>query len=50
MSGHFVFLHIMHHLVEVTLESLFRTVLGLAYILFLASPAGDTVDKVVAVA
>ena len=50
MSGHFGFLHVMHHLVEVTLESLFQAVFGLAYILFLASSAGDSVDEVVAVA
>ena len=50
MSGHFGFLHVMHHLVEVTLESLFQAVFGLAYILFLASSAGDAVDEVVAVA
>ena len=40
----------MHHLVEVTLESLFQAVFGLAYILFLASSAGDAVDEVVALA
>ena len=40
----------MHYLVEVTLESLFQTVLGLTYILFLASSAGYTVDQVIAVA
>ena len=40
----------MHHLVEVALESLFQTVLGLTHILFLASSVGDTVDQVVAVA
>ena len=50
MSGHFGFLHVMHHLVEVTLESLFQAVFCLAYILFLASSAGDAVDEVVAVA
>ena len=50
MSGHFGFLHVMHHLVEVTLELLFQPVFGLAYILFLASSAGDAVDEVVAVA
>ena len=50
MSGHFSFLHVMHHLVEVTLELLFQAVFGLAYILFLASSAGDAVDEVVAVA
>ena len=50
ISGHFGFLHVMHHLVEVTLESLFQAVFGLAYILFLASSAGDAVDEVVAVA
>ena len=50
MSGHYCFLHIVHHLVEVTLESLFQTILGLTYILFLASPAGDAVDKVATVA
>ena len=50
MSGHFGFLHVMHHLVEVTLESLFQAVFGLTYILFLASSAGDAVDEVVAVA
>ena len=50
MSGHFGFLHVMHHLVEVTLELLFQAVFGLAYILFLASSAGDAVDEVVAVA
>ena len=49
MSGHFGFLHVMHHLVEVALESLFQAVFGLAYILFLASSAGDAVDEVVAV-
>ena len=50
MSRHFGFLHGMHHLVEVTLESLFQAVFGLAYILFLTSSAGDAVDEVVAVA
>ena len=40
----------MHHLVEVTLESLFQAVFGLTYILFLASSAGDAVDEVVALA
>ena len=50
MSRHFGFLHVMHHLVEVTLESLFQAVFGLAYILFLTSSAGDAVDEVVAVA
>ena len=50
MSGHFGFLHVMHHLVEVTLELLFQAVFGLAYILFLASSADDAVDEVVAVA
>ena len=50
MSGHFGFLHVVHHLVEVTLESLFQAVFGLAYVLFLASSAGDAVDEVVAVA
>ena len=28
MSGHFGFLHVMHHLVEMTLESLFQAVFG----------------------
>ena len=46
MSGHFGFLHVMHHLVELSLESLFQAVFGLAYILFLASSAGDAVDEV----
>ena len=50
MSRHFGFLHVVHHLVEMALESLFQTVLGLTHILFLASSAGDTVDQVVAVA
>ena len=50
MSGHFSFFHIVHYLVEVTLEPLFQTVLCLPYILLLASPAGDAVDKVVAFA
>ena len=50
MPRHFSFLHVMHHLVEVPLESLFQTVLGMTHILFLASSAGDTVDQVVAVA
>ena len=50
MSRHFVFFDVMHYLVEVTLESLFWTVLCLTYILFLAFPAGDAVDKVVAFA
>ena len=45
-----VLLHVMHHLVEVTLALLFQAVFGLAYILFLASSAGDAVDEVVAVA
>ena len=50
ISRHFSFLHIVHHMVEMTLEFLFQTVLGLIYILFIASPAGDAVDQVVAVA
>ena len=50
MSGHIGFLQVMYHLVEMTLESLFQAVFGLAYILFLASSAGDAVDEVVAVA
>ena len=50
MSGHFSFFHIVHYLVEVALEPLFQTVLCLRYILLLASPAGDTIDKVVAFA
>ena len=50
MSVHFGFLHVMHSFVEMTLESLFQAVFGLAYILFLASSAGDAVDEVVAVA
>ena len=50
MSQHFRFLHVMHHLVEMALEPLFQTVLGLTHILFLASSAGDAVDQVVAVA
>ena len=39
-----------HALVEVPLESLFQTVLGLAHILFLASSAGYTAVQSVAVA
>ena len=35
MSRHFRFLHVVHHLVEMPLESLFQTVLGLTHILFL---------------
>ena len=50
MCRHFGLLHILHHLVEMTLESLFQTVLGLTNILFLASSAGDAVGQVVAVA
>ena len=50
MSRHFRFLHVVYHLVEMALESLFQTVLGLTHILFLASAAGDAVDQVVAVA
>ena len=50
MSGHFGFLHIMHYQVEVPLEYLFQTVLGLANILFFASSAGYAIDQVVAVA
>ena len=49
MSRHFRFLRVVHHLVEMTLEPLFQTVLGLTDILFLASSAGDAVDQVVAV-
>ena len=48
ISGHFSFFHIVHYLVEVTLEPLFQTVLCLPYVLLLACPAGDTIDKVVA--
>ena len=50
MPRHFSFLHVVHHPVEMALESLFQTVLGLTHILLLASSAGDTVDQVVAVA
>ena len=50
MSRHLRFLRVVHHLVEMTLEPLFQTVLGLTDILFLASSAGDAVDQVVAVA
>ena len=50
MSRHFSFLHVVHYLVEVTLEPLFQTVLSLTYMLLLASPTGDAVDQVVAIA
>ena len=50
MSRHLIFFHIVHYLVEVILEPLFQTVLCLPYILFLASPTGDAIDKVVAFA
>ena len=49
-SGHFSFFHIVHYLVEVTLEPLFQTVLCLPYIRLLASLPGDSIDKVVACA
>ena len=39
----------MQYLVEVPLESLFQTILGLTHILFAASSAGYAVDQVVAV-
>ena len=42
MSQHLSFLHIMCYLVEVPLEPLFQTVLGLADVLFPASCAGYT--------
>ena len=47
MCRHLSFFHIVHYLVEVTLEPLFQTVLCLPYILLLASLTGDTIDKVV---
>ena len=50
MSRHLSFSHIVHYLVEVALEPLFQTVLCLPYILLLASPTGDTINKVVAFA
>ena len=43
------FFHIIQYLVELPLESLFQTILGLTHILFLASSAGYAVDQVVAV-
>ena len=46
MPRHFSFLHVMHHLIEMALESLFQTVLGVTHILFLASSAGDQVVAV----
>ena len=39
----------MSHVVEVGLEPLFQTVLGLSHILFAATFAGDAVDNVVAI-
>ena len=50
ISRHLGLLHIMCYLVEVPLEPLFQTVLGLAYILFSASRAGYAVHQIVAIA
>ena len=47
MSRHLGFLRIMCYLVEVPLEPLFQTVLGLADVLFPASCAGYTIYQVV---
>ena len=50
MSQHLGLLHIMCYLIEVPLEPLFQTVLGLANILLLTSCAGYTVHQIVTVA